>query len=195
MENIFGELVKKLRTENMLSQQQLADMLFVNRCSIANWENGRRIPDIVVLARLSRALNVDPAVFANALDDSEDIPDVILVDDETIILQGTIPVLSEALPDANITGFSKPSEAVEFAKNTKIAVAFLDIEIGRTSGIELCKTLLEINPLTNVIFLTSYPDYALNAWDTGATGFLTKPLHLDDVNKQLSKLRHPVRGL
>ena len=195
MENIFGELVKKLRTENMLSQQQLADMLFVNRCSIANWENGRRIPDIVVLARLSRALSVDPAVFANALDDSEDIPDVILVDDETIILQGTIPVLSEALPDANITGFSKPSEAVEFAKNTKIAVAFLDIEIGRTSGIELCKTLLEINPLTNVIFLTSYPDYALNAWDTGATGFLTKPLHLDDVNKQLSKLRHPVRGL
>lgn len=195
MENIFGELVKKLRTENMLSQQQLADMLFVNRCSIANWENGRRIPDIVVLARLSRALNVDPAVFANALDDSEDIPDVILVDDETILLQGTIPVLSEALPDANITGFSKPSEAVEFAKNTKIAVAFLDIEIGRTSGIELCKTLLEINPLTNVIFLTSYPDYALNAWDTGATGFLTKPLHLDDVNKQLSKLRHPVRGL
>ena len=195
MENIFGELVKKLRTENMLSQQQLADMLYVNRCSIANWENGRRIPDIVVLARLSRALNVDPAVFANALDDSEDIPDVILVDDETIILQGTIPVLSEALPDANITGFSKPSEAVEFAKNTKIAIAFLDIEIGRTSGIELCKTLLEINPLTNVIFLTSYPDYALNAWDTGATGFLTKPLHLDDVNKQLSKLRHPVRGL
>ena len=195
MENIFGELVKKLRAENMLSQQQLADMLFVNRCSIANWENGRRIPDIVVLARLSRALNVDPAVFANALDDSEDIPDVILVDDETIILQGTIPVLSEALPDANITGFSKPSEAVEFAKNTKIAIAFLDIEIGRTSGIELCKTLLEINPLTNVIFLTSYPDYALNAWDTGATGFLTKPLHLDDVNKQLSKLRHPVRGL
>ena len=195
MENIFGELVKKLRTENMLSQQQLADMLYVNRCSIANWENGRRIPDIVVLARLSRALNVDPAVFANALDDSEDIPDVILVDDETIILQGTIPVLSEALPEANITGFSKPSEAVEFAKNTKIAVAFLDIEIGRTSGIELCKTLLEINPLTNVIFLTSYPYYALNAWDTGATGFLTKPLHLDDVNKQLSKLRHPVRGL
>ncbi len=195
MENIFGELVKKLRTENMLSQQQLADMLFVNRCSIANWENGRRIPDIVVLARLSRALNVDPAVFANALDDSEDIPDVILVDDETIILQGTISVLSEALPDANITGFSKPSEAVEFAKNTRIAVAFLDIEIGRTSGIELCKTLLEINPLTNVIFLTSYPAYALNAWDTGATGFLTKPLHLDDVNKQLSKLRHPVRGL
>ena len=179
----------------MLSQQQLADMLFVNRCSIANWENGRRIPDIVVLARLSRALNVDPAVFANALDDSEDIPDVILVDDETIILQGTIPVLSEALPEANITGFSKPSEAVEFAKNTKIAIAFLDIEIGRTSGIELCKTLLEINPLTNVIFLTSYPDYALNAWNTGATGFLTKPLHLDDVNKQLSKLRHPVRGL
>ena len=195
MENIFGELVKKLRTENMLSQQQLADMLFVNRCSVANWENGRRVPDIVVLARLSRALNVDPAVFANALDDSEDIPDVILVDDETILLQGTIQVLSEALPDANITGFSKPSEAVEFAKNTKIAVAFLDIEIGRTSGIELCKTLLEINPLTNVIFLTSYPDYALNAWDTGATGFLTKPLHLDDVNKQLSKLRHPVRGL
>ncbi|MBE6003207.1 MAG: response regulator [Lachnospiraceae bacterium] len=51
---------------------------------------------------------------------------------------------------------TRPSEAVEYAKTNRIALAFLDIEMGKTNGLELCRTLLEINPRTNVVFLTSY---------------------------------------
>ena len=41
MNETFGEILKRFRTEKNLSQQQLADMLFVERASIANWETGR----------------------------------------------------------------------------------------------------------------------------------------------------------
>lgn len=195
MDNSFGKLIKKLRTEKLMSQQQLADKAFVDRSSVANWERGRRIPDLVILSRIARALDVDVSVFTNTLDGSTDLPDIIIVDDEKIPLSGATAIIAQAIPNANITSFDKVSEAMEYASTHKIALAFLDIELGTTNGIDLCKKLLEINPLTNIIFLTSFPGYALDAWKTGASGFLTKPLHLEDVNDQLSKLRHPVNGI
>jgi YesN/AraC family two-component response regulator len=68
--------------------------------------------------------------------------------------------------------------------------------MGRLSGLELCRELLGINPRTNVIFLTGYRDYALDAWDTGAKGFLLKPLTAESVRAQLSriKLKIPLGG-
>ena len=49
--------------------------------------------------------------------------------------------------------------------------------------------LLAINPATSVIYLTAYPNYALNAWKTGAKGFMLKPLDLREVTEQLERLR------
>jgi DNA-binding LytR/AlgR family response regulator len=117
------------------------------------------------------------------------------MDDEKILLQGVIPILEEAIPDANITGFTKASEVIAYAKQNVVNIAFLDIELGKTSGIELCKELMAINPHTNVIFLTSYPDYAQKAWETAASGFLVKPIAKGDVIGQLAKLRYPIKGV
>jgi two-component SAPR family response regulator len=76
-----------------------------------------------------------------------------------------------------------------------IDLAFLDIAMGKTSGIDLCDQMTEINPRLNVVFLTAYPEYSLRSWDTNACGFLVKPLIHEDIKKQLAKLRYPVRGL
>ena len=54
MKDSFADTLKQFRTEKNLSQQQLADMLFVERTTIANWETGRRIPDAVLLLRISK---------------------------------------------------------------------------------------------------------------------------------------------
>ena len=195
MSNLFGETLRNLRTERNLSQQQLAQRLFVNRSSVANWETGRRIPDLILLTRLAQILNVDISVLTNVTYTDEGAPEVIIVDDEPILLAGAIPILSDAMPGATITGFLKASEAINYAHENTISIAFLDIEHGNTNGINLCKTLMDINPMMNTIFLTSYPDYAVKAWDTAASGFLIKPLKLDDINEQLDKLRYPVRGI
>ena len=47
----------------------------------------------------------------------------------------------------------------------------------------------------NVVFLTAYREYALDAWDTGACGFLVKPLTVEAVRQRLSTLRFPMGGL
>ena len=95
------------------------------------------------------------------------------------------------MPNANVTGFTDVSETIEYAKTNRIALAFLDIELRNASGLDLCRKLLEINPRTNVVYLTAYSEYSLDAWSTGASGFMLKPITPESVRKQLKNLRYP----
>ena len=115
-----------------------------------------------------------------------------MVDDRKIVLTGGLPVLREVLPEATINGFTRPSQAIEYAKAHTVSLAFLDIELGKTSGFDLCHTLLDINPCMNVIFLTAYIDYSFDAWSTGASGFMLKPITPEGVKAQLKTLRYPL---
>ncbi len=191
----FAETLRQLRVDKHLSQQQLAKRLFVDRSSIANWETGRRVPDEDMIVQIAEILEADLAKLQASAKKKEGKPHVILVDDEKIVLAGGLPVLEENLPGASVTGFNRPSDALAFAEKNKVAIAFLDIQMGQISGLDVCRDLLKINPRTNVIFLTAYMDYSFRAWDTGASGFEIKPLSAEKIQKQLSMLRYPVRGL
>lgn len=195
MTTSFGETLRRLRTEKGLSQQQLAVRLHMERPSVANWEAGRRMPDAATVYQIAEALSVDSSALLSAADDSGGAPNVLLVDDEPLIVTGGIPVLQEAMPNANVVGFTKPSQVLAFFSENPVALAFLDIELGRTSGLELCREMLRLRPRTNVIYLTAFREYAFDAWDTGACGYLLKPLETETVRAQLSRLRYPVKGL
>lgn len=191
MNLLFAKTLKELRTEKGFSQRELADRLYVTRSTVARWENGSRLPDATMIGRLSKCLCVDVSILLNSAAKSEEIPHIILLDDTKISLSGGLAVLEKVLPNATIIGFTHPSEAIEYAKAHQVALAFLDIELGKTSGLDICHTLLDINPLTNVIFVTAYSNYSLDAWSTGASGFLLKPLTPENIQEQLKNLRHP----
>ena len=194
MADSFADKLRRLRVERGLSQQQLAAKMFVNRSSIARWESGSRLPDLVLIPRLAACLGVKASTLLPESEEQGRTPLVIIVDDEKPTLAGGLRVLSETLTGAEITGFTRPSEALEFARGNPVSLAFLDIELGKTTGFELCEKLLEINSATHVIFLTAWPDYSLKAWKTSASGFLVKPLMAEDVIAVLSKLTNPLRG-
>lgn len=191
MSKLFAETLKNIRIEKGLSQRELAERLFVTRSSVNRWENGSRLPDAAMLLRLSEALGVDINILFNTAAESDTPPRVIMVDDNRIILNGGMPILEEVMPNATVTGFTKPMEAIEYAKKEHVALAFLDIEMGSISGLDVCRDLLGINPRTNVVFLTAYPSYAIDAWETGASGFMLKPITAEGVREQLKKLRYP----
>ena len=144
-----------------------------------------------MIPRIAECLGVDANELFQLTAQSEESPNVIIVDDSKVILSDALSVLGEILPNATITGFIWPLEAIEYAKKNRIALAILDIELGTASGIELCRTLLEINRRTNIVFLTAYPDYSLDAWSTEASGFMVKPLTKEGIKEQLKKLRYP----
>ena len=54
----FGEKLKKLRSDNNITQEQLADQIFVTRTAISKWETDKGYPSIDSLKELSRLFNV-----------------------------------------------------------------------------------------------------------------------------------------
>ena len=188
MTTLFAETLKKLRIERGLSQIQLGNLMFVNNSTVARWENGRRLPDAAMITRLARVLGVGVGTLLSAAAESDEAPNIIIVDDNNAIIPDSLFVLEKVVPNATITGFNWPLEAIEYSKVNRIDLAILDIELGNASGFDLCRSLLEINPCTNVVYLTAYPDYSLEAWDTDACGFMVKPLTPEGVRRQLKKL-------
>ena len=191
MNRIFAENLRKLREDKGLSQSQLGKRMFVNQSTVARWENGSRLPDAAMMLRLAKCLGVDVNTLLQLASQSYEAPNVIIVDDNTPILTDGLAVLEEVMPNATIMGFIWPQEAIDYAKAHPVALAILDIELGTASGLDLSRTLLKINPRTNIVFLTAYPDYSLEAWETEASGFIVKPLTSQRVRAQLNKLRYP----
>ena len=191
MSMVFANNLKKLRTEKGLSQRELAEQLYVTRTSVNRWECGNRLPDAEMITRLSEVLEVDVNILLNAAAQSDENPIVIIVDDNKVIINGGLPIIEEVIPNAIVTGFTKPSEAVEYAKANRVALAFLDIEMGSVSGLDVCRELIKANPRTNVIYLTAYSEYSIDAWKTGASGFMLKPITPEGILEQLSVLRYP----
>ena len=191
MSTLFADTLKKLRTRKGLTQIQLAGLMFVNKATISKWESGSRLPSADMIARLAKALEVDAGALLSTVAKSDESPNIIMVDDNKAILSYSLLILEEVMPNAMIAGFNRPREAIEYAKANQVDLAILDIELGTASGLDLCRALLEINPCTKAVYLTAYPEYSLDAWDTDACGFMVKPLTPEGVRRQLKKLRFP----
>ena len=76
---------------------------------------------------------------------------IIIADDEPLALEMTCEAVREVCPKANIYPFSKPSRLLEFAKETRCKIAFLDICIIGKVGIDE-KILNKPGRLTNEEF-------------------------------------------
>ena len=117
---------------------------------------------------------------------------ILLADDELPALRELCDAVSAVVPKAQIHAFSKAVEAMEYAENSTVDLAFLDINMRFMDGILMAKRLGELNPSCNIVFCTGYGKYALDAMSTYCSDYLLKPISEEKVQKALLHLRHPV---
>lgn len=67
-----GEYLKKLRTENNLSQEKLGEKLGLSRQSISKWEQGNAVPDIENIMKLAKLYNVSVDSILNGEEDKKE---------------------------------------------------------------------------------------------------------------------------
>ncbi len=112
----------------------------------------------------------------------------LAVDDEPRALKDISDALKEAVPDCEPAVFSSPAMALSYIQENPADVAFLDIEMGRISGLVLAKKLKDLRPKIHIIFVTSYEKYAVDAFQIHATGYLLKPVRPADIQRELTFL-------
>ena len=117
---------------------------------------------------------------------------ILLVDDEKLQLTRLEESVKSVLPTADIVSYTNPVSALEENKKEKIDIAFLDIEMPQLNGIQLAKALKGINPKVNIVFVTAFNRFALDAMKLRASGFITKPVNEEKVFEEVNGLRYPV---
>ena len=104
----------------------------------------------------------------------------ILVDDEEKALKVLALKLKRFFPDISIIATCKdPTEAIKTIESTKPDLVFLDIEMPKINGFDVLQKFK--NPNFEIIFVTAYSNYALEAIKNCAIGYVVKPIDNDDL--------------
>jgi len=82
--------------------------------------------------------------------------------------------------------FTNSVEAQEHLRNNETDVVFLDIEMPYLNGFELLAGLTQIK--FDLVFVTAYNQYAIEAFKHNAINYLLKPVLQDDLNRTIERL-------
>ena len=118
---------------------------------------------------------------------------ILIVDDEAPARRDLIKVLHRVVKDADVTEESDAAAALETCRKQDIDVLFLDIRMPQIDGLTLVQQVEKISPDTNIIIVTAYPEYSLEALRLFVSGYILKPAMEDEVRAALKHLRKPVR--
>ena len=101
---------------------------------------------------------------------------IIAVDDEKLALRDLTQILELVLPEASVSGFRTPQEALAHAWAVPVDIAFLDVEMKGMNGLELAKQLKDIRGRTNIVFATGFSQYAVDAFSVCASDYMNSLL-------------------
>jgi two-component system, LytTR family, response regulator len=109
----------------------------------------------------------------------------LVIDDEPLS-QEVIADFVNACPELNLAGICNDAiEAGEFLKTHPVDLLFLDINMPRLSGIGFVKSLKD-PPL--FVFVTAYPEYALDGFEVDAVDYLVKPVSFERFRKTVNRI-------
>ena len=114
---------------------------------------------------------------------------VLCVDDALPIMEDTVAMCRQLPQTQEVTGFTRPREALEWLKTHPIDLALLDIDMPVINGLMLAEQLKRRNPDAAIIFLTAFPQYAVQAFKLRATGYLLKPVSFEELKEEVDYAR------
>ncbi len=98
--------------------------------------------------------------------------------------------LLEQLPDIGVLAVANSgAEALRLSKEYQAQVYFMDIDMPDMNGLEVAATIARSQSDVFFIFVTAYPDYALQAFELYSFDYILKPFDEGRIKKTVRKLQ------
>lgn len=111
----------------------------------------------------------------------------VIADDEYHICENLQEILEEL--GVKIDGIAYDGETVlQLIEQHQPDIAFLDVQMPGSSGIEVAAQLEKQDEGPLVVFITAYDDYALKAYAVSAVDYILKPFDQSDIRRTLKKI-------
>ena len=115
---------------------------------------------------------------------------IFAIDDEPKALRVLCRCVEAAAPGAGLRAFDSAFAALDAIRFGGLFpdIVFSDIEMPGLSGLEFAVALKKASPDTRVVFVTAFSQYALDAFQVRAQGYIMKPLTTALVRRELDEL-------
>jgi DNA-binding LytR/AlgR family response regulator len=118
------------------------------------------------------------------------MPSCVIAEDEALLRNDLIDALARAWPELEIAGACEDgASALEAIDAHKPEVAFLDIRMPGLTGLEVAAAAGAASPGTQIVFVTAYNQYAIDAFERGAVDYLLKPIVPDRLTATVQRLK------
>lgn len=116
---------------------------------------------------------------------------IFAIDDELDKLETLHEAIASAVPDAEIMDFLRGQAALDALTEQGVSpdVVFSDIRMPEMNGLQLAAAIQKNAPGARIVFATACSQYALEAWQLHAHGYLMKPVTAKDIRDTLNHLQ------
>ncbi|MDD9271770.1 response regulator [Paenibacillus sp. GCM10023248] len=113
---------------------------------------------------------------------------VLLVDDEPLALRIIENMLAKYEDVEIIASLIDPMEALKLSRQKKVDAVILDLEMPGIGGLELAARISSVQPDVQLVFVTAYNQYAVEAFELNALDYLLKPISQVRLDKTMDRL-------
>ena len=114
----------------------------------------------------------------------------VIAEDEQLFRDALLALLREEWPDLQVVAACDDGGgALEAIGEHKPDVAFLDIRMPGLTGLEVAAATAEASPATQIVFVTAYDQYAIQAFERGAVDYLLKPIARERLVSTIARLQ------
>ncbi|MFZ2991133.1 LytR/AlgR family response regulator transcription factor [Ideonella sp.] len=124
----------------------------------------------------------------------------VLADDERLMREQLRARLAEVWPELQIVAEAKHgAEAVELVEQHRPDVVFLDIRMPGMTGVDAAKQIAQMDVgddgwLPEIVFITAYDQYAVEAFEQGAADYVLKPAERERLQRTVERIRKRIEA-
>ncbi|RJG14940.1 LytR/AlgR family response regulator transcription factor [Massilia cavernae] len=114
----------------------------------------------------------------------------VVAEDESLLRDALLQLLRETWPELDIVAACDDGgSALEAIAAHQPDVAFLDIRMPGLTGLEVARAMADASPRTQIVFVTAYDQYAVDAFDRGAVDYLLKPVARERLEATVARIK------
>jgi DNA-binding LytR/AlgR family response regulator len=114
----------------------------------------------------------------------------VIAEDERLFRDALVALLGEEWPELEIVAMCEDGgAALEAIGEHRPEVAFLDIRMPGLTGLEVASAATQASPATQIVFVTAYDQYAIQAFERGAVDYLQKPIQRERLAATIGRLQ------
>jgi DNA-binding LytR/AlgR family response regulator len=118
------------------------------------------------------------------------MPECVIAEDEELLRNALVDMLATAWPELEVAAACDDGgSALEEIAARQPEVAFLDIRMPGLTGMEVAEAMATASPRTQIVFVTAYDQYAIDAFDKGAVDYLLKPVSAERLAATIGRVK------